>query len=172
VNPIATLANPFPASLVPTNPIFNVTSAEVDRNHRDGYYQNWNVAAGYELSPDAVIEVRYVGARGTNLDSSLTNFNSPDPDPGAGAVNLQSRRPYPAFGRIRMWVTDGQSDYHSMQTEFKQRGGPEPHGGLHVVAPAGQPAGRAERLARETPESPGASRANTGLPPTMCGTGS
>ena len=69
-----------------------------------------------------MIEVRYVGARGTNLDSSLTNFNSPDPDPGAGAVSLQSRRPYPAFGRIRMWVTDGQSDYHSMQTEFKQRG--------------------------------------------------
>jgi outer membrane receptor protein involved in Fe transport len=122
MNPIATLAYPFPASLVPTNTIFNVTSAEVDRNHRDGYYQNWNVAAGYELSPAAVIEVRYVGARGTNLDSSLTNFNSPDPDPGAGAVSLQSRRPYPAFGRIRMWVTDGQSDYHSMQTEFKQRG--------------------------------------------------
>ena len=122
VNPIATLANPFPASLVPANTIFNVTSAEVDRNHRDGYYQNWNGAAGYELSRDAVIEVRYVGARGTHLDSSLTNFNSPDPDPGAGAVSLQSRRPYPAFGRIRMWVTDGQSDYHSMQTEFKQRG--------------------------------------------------
>ncbi len=122
VSPIATLANPFPASLVPSNPIFNVTSAEVDRNHRDGYYQNWNVAAGYELSPDAAIEVRYVGARGTNLDSSLTNFNSPDPDPGAGAVSLQTRRPYPAFGRIRMWVTDGRSDYHSMQTEFRQRG--------------------------------------------------
>ena len=122
VSPIATLANPFPASLVPANTIFNVTSAELDRNHRDGYYQNWNVAAGYELSRDAVIEVRYVGARGTHLDSSLTNFNSPDPDPGAGAVSLQSRRPYPAFGRIRMWVTDGQSDYHSMQTEFKQRG--------------------------------------------------
>ena len=35
VNPIATIANPFPASLVPTNTIFNVTSAEVDRNHRE-----------------------------------------------------------------------------------------------------------------------------------------
>jgi outer membrane receptor protein involved in Fe transport len=129
VNPIATLAYPFPASLVPTNTIFNVTSAEVDRNHRDGYYQNWNLAAGYELSTDAVVEVRYVGAKGTNLDSSLTNFNSPDPDPNAGAVNLQSRRPYPAFGRIRMWVTDGKSDYHSMQTEFRQRG----PWGLHVT---------------------------------------
>jgi outer membrane receptor protein involved in Fe transport len=122
LNPIATLANPFPAALVPTNTIFNVTSAEVDRNHRDGYYQNWNVAVGYELSSAAAVEVRYVGAKGTNLDSSLTNFNSPDPDPNAGTVNLQSRRPYPAFGRIRMWVTDGKSDYQSMQTEFRHRG--------------------------------------------------
>jgi len=122
LNPLATIANPFPAALVPANTIFNVTSAEVDRNHRDGYYQNWNVAVGYELSRAAVFEVRYVGAKGTNLDTSLTNFNSPDPDPTAGAVSLQSRRPYPAFGRIRMWMTDGESDYQSLQSEFKHRG--------------------------------------------------
>ena len=64
LNPIATIANPFPAALVPANTIFNVTSAEVDRNHRDGYYQNWNVAVGYELSRAAVVEVRYVGVEG------------------------------------------------------------------------------------------------------------
>ena len=122
LNPVATLANPFPSALVPTNTIFNVTSAEVDRNHRDGYYQNWNVAVGYELSSSAVLEVRYVGAKGSNLDTSLTNFNSPDPDPNAGAIPLQSRRPYPAFGRIRMWATDGESDYQSLQSEFKHRG--------------------------------------------------
>jgi hypothetical protein len=76
-----------------------------------------------------VVEVRYVGATGSNLDTSLTNFNSPDPDPNAGAIPLQSRRPYPAFGRIRMWVTDGESDYHSLQSEFKQRG----PWGLHLT---------------------------------------
>jgi hypothetical protein len=119
-NPIATLANPFPASLMPTNVIFNVTSAEVDRNHRSGYYQNYNVAVGYEMTPRSVIEVRYVGARGSRLDSSITNWNSPDPDPN-GSATIQNRRPYPAFGRIRMWVTDGESRYHSLQTEFKQR---------------------------------------------------
>jgi outer membrane receptor protein involved in Fe transport len=122
VNPSATIANPFPAALVPVNTIFNVTSAEVDRNHRDGYYQNWNVAVGYEFSRSSVVEVRYVGAKGSNLDTSLTNFNSPDPDPNAGAIPLQSRRPYPDFGRIRMWMTDGESDYQSLQSEYKQRG--------------------------------------------------
>jgi hypothetical protein len=122
LNPIATLANPFPTALVPTNTIFNVTSAEVDRNHRDGYYQNWNVAMGYEMSRSAVVEVRYVGSKGTNMDASLGNFNSPDPDPTASALDLQRRRPYQGFGRIRMWITDGRSDYHSLQSEFKHRG--------------------------------------------------
>jgi outer membrane receptor protein involved in Fe transport len=129
LNPIATIAYPFPTELVPTNPIFNVTSAEVDRNHRDGYYQNWNVSVGYELTRTAAVEVRYVGADGTNLDTSLTNFNSPDPDPFASALNLQARRPYPAFGRIRIWTTDGESEYHSLQTEYKHRG----PWGLHLT---------------------------------------
>jgi hypothetical protein len=80
------------------------------------------VAVGYELSRAASFEVRYVGADGSNLDTSLTNFNSPDPDPLAGAGSLQARRPYPGFGRIRMWMTDGESDYHSLQSEFKHRG--------------------------------------------------
>jgi hypothetical protein len=130
LNPVATIAYPFPAALVPTNPIFNVTSAEVDRNHRDGYYQNWNVSVGYELTQSAAVEVRYVGADGTHLDTSLTNFNSPDPDPLASALNLQARRPYPGFGRIRMWMTDGESEYHSLQTEYRHRG----PWGLHLNA--------------------------------------
>jgi outer membrane receptor protein involved in Fe transport len=129
LNPIATIAYPFPTALVPTNPIFNVTSAEVDRNHRDGYYQNWNLSVGYELTRSAAVEVRYVGADGTNLDTSLTNFNSPDPDPLASALNLQARRPYQGFGRIRMWMTDGESEYHSLQTEYRQRA----LSGLHLT---------------------------------------
>ena len=97
LNPIATIANPFPPALVPASTIFNVTSAEVDRNHQDGYYQNWNVAVGYELSRATVVEVRYVGAKGSNLDTSLTNFNSPEPDPTAIAGSLPGAPPLPGL---------------------------------------------------------------------------
>ena len=107
---------PFPPALRTANTIFNVTSAEVDRNHKDGYYQNWNIAVGYELSRAAVVEVRYVGSKGSDLDTSLTNFNSPDPDPNAGGIPPVTAS-IPAYGRIRMWATDGESDYHSLQTE-------------------------------------------------------
>ncbi len=49
---------------------------------------------------------------GRNLDTSLTeDSNSPDPDPAAGTLNLRRGVPYPAFGRIRMWATDGESDH-------------------------------------------------------------
>jgi hypothetical protein len=61
--------------------------------------------------------VGYVGTKGTFLDTSVSNFNSPDPGPG----DIQSRRPYPGFGRIRMEVDDGNSIYHAMQTRYERR---------------------------------------------------
>jgi hypothetical protein len=115
--PVMTLGNPFPAVLLPTV-LFNVTSTEVDRNHPDGYYQNWNTSIGYEFSPRDVLEVRYVGARGTGLDTSIVNWNSPDPNPNA--TDIQSRRPYPQFAKIRMWAHDGSSTYRSMQTQYRR----------------------------------------------------
>jgi hypothetical protein len=115
--PIMTIANPFPAALLPTV-LFNVTSTEVDRHHPDGYYQNWNASTGYEFSPRDVLEVRYVGAKGTGLDTSLVNWNSPDPDPAA--TTIQSRRPYPQFAKIRMWAHDGSSTYRSLQTQYRR----------------------------------------------------
>lgn len=89
---------------------------------RRGTARRHRRSTGESAARAAVFEVRYVGSKGSNLDTSLTNFNSPDPDPNASALNLQARRPYPAFGRIRMWMTDGESDYHSLQSEFKHRG--------------------------------------------------
>ena len=118
VNPVATIQNPFPAQLEPaTGWLFNVVSTEPDRHHPDGYYQHWNTSAGFEFSSKDVLEVRYVGSKGTGLDTSLVNWNSPDPDPTA--TDIQSRRPYPQFAKIRMWAHDGRSTYNSMQTQFK-----------------------------------------------------
>jgi hypothetical protein len=119
LNPVATIQNPFPASLVPANPIYNVLSAEVDRNHKNGYYQTWNISVGKEISHSDMLEVRYLGAKGTHLDTAIENFNSPDPDPNA--TTIQSRRPYPQFGRIRLWDSDGNSNYNSLQAHFEHR---------------------------------------------------
>jgi hypothetical protein len=123
LNPVATIQNPFPAALLPNPLIYNITSVEANRKHKDGYYQNWNLSVGHQLSKNDSLEVRYAGAKATHLDTSILNWNSPQPDPKAATdlLTLQSRRPYPAFGRIRMWDSDGNSNYHSMQTRFEHR---------------------------------------------------
>jgi hypothetical protein len=118
-NPVATIQNPLPASLLPTPLIYNVVSTEVDRKHLDGYYQNWNLSGGYEITRNDILEIGYAGSKGTHLDTSHLNLNSPLPDPAAR--DIQSRRPYPQIGRIRMWGVDGNSNYHSLQARFEHR---------------------------------------------------
>lgn len=117
VNPVATIEYPFPESLVSNTPFVNVVSAEPDRRHWDGYLQNWNVQIGKELTTANVLEISYVGSKGTKLDTSVNNWNSPDPGTGA----IQGRRPYPQWGRIRMMGSDGNSIYHSLQTRYERR---------------------------------------------------
>ncbi|MDX2181121.1 MAG: TonB-dependent receptor [Bryobacteraceae bacterium] len=117
VNPSATIQNPFPRNLVTSSPFVNVVSVEPDRRHWDGYLQNWNLQVGRELSSSDLVEVSYVGSKGTNLDTSINNWNSPDPGPGA----IQARRPYPQWGRIRMMASDGNSVYHSLQARYERR---------------------------------------------------
>jgi hypothetical protein len=94
-----------------------VVSIQPDRKHINPYIQNWNFQVSRQLGANNALEVGYVGNKGTFLDTSQLNFNSPDPGPG----DIQARRPYPQFNRIRLLTTDGNSTYHSMQTRFEHR---------------------------------------------------
>jgi hypothetical protein len=118
VNPIATIQNPFPAALTGgSTPIYNCVSIEPSRHHTNPYYQNWNAQLGREFSKSDVLEVRYVGGKGTFLDTSFLDYNSPPPGPGP----IQSRRPFPTLGEIRMWASDGNSNYNAMQVQYEHR---------------------------------------------------
>ena len=116
-NPIATIENPVPAALYPTNPIFNVVSVPQDRKRRNAYMQNFNFQVSRQLSSNDVLEAGWVGSKGTHVDTSLNNFNQPDPGPGP----IQARRPYPQYARIRMIAPDTNTIYHSLQTRYEHR---------------------------------------------------
>jgi hypothetical protein len=73
------------------------------------------------------VEVRYVGGNAHFLDSSMLNFNSPAPGPGA----IQPRRPYQGYGQIRMWTSDGNSNINSLQSQYQHRAG---HGVMATVS--------------------------------------
>ncbi|MBO0799950.1 MAG: hypothetical protein J2P31_14110, partial [Blastocatellia bacterium] len=117
INPIATIQNPVPAELYPANPYFNVVSIPMDRKRRNAYVQNFNLQLSHELTNSDVLEVGWVASKGTNVDTSLQNFNQPEPGPG----DIQARRPYPDYGRIRLIAPDTNTMYHSLQTRYEHR---------------------------------------------------
>ena len=59
-----------------------------------------------------MLEAGWVASKGTHVDTSLNNFNQPEPGPG----DIQARRPYNVYARIRMIAPDTNTIYHSLQT--------------------------------------------------------
>lgn len=96
------------------NPSLNPTYASLKR----GRDQHWNFGVQQQLAPDTVLQVDYVGNRGTFLNST-NPFNDPRPGPGA----IQARRPYPIWGPISYQSQDMSSIYHSMQVKLEKRFG-------------------------------------------------
>jgi hypothetical protein len=117
MNPAATIQNPFPLSLIPANPLYNVASIEQNRHHINPYFGQWNAQVGHEFTKSDVLELRFVGGNAHFLDSSRLNFNSPPPGPGP----IQPRRPYQGYVEIRMWTSDGNSNYNSLQSQYQRR---------------------------------------------------
>jgi hypothetical protein len=115
-NPVATIQTPVPASLYPANPFFNAVTLPADRRRPDLMLQTYNLTVSKQIGSN-VLDVSYVGVKGSNLDSSIKNYNSPAP--GAGAI--QARRPYPTFARIRYQDFSGSSNYNALQTHFEHR---------------------------------------------------
>ena len=115
-DPVATIQTPVPASLYPANPFFNAVTVPADRKRPDLYLQTYNFTVSKQFASN-VLDISYVGVKGTHIDSSIKNFNSPAPGPGA----IQARRPYPTFARIRYQDFDGASAYSALQTHFEHR---------------------------------------------------
>ena len=104
-----------PNSLAPT-----VLRRAQDANQRTPYIQQYNVGVQYELMPDVVLDVAYVGNRGTKLNG-FRNLNqrpvitNPDGSQSAGP------RPYPQFGDIQWMENRVNSFYNSLQLRLEKR---------------------------------------------------
>lgn len=106
------------------------------------YVQNWNLGFQYQLGWNTVMEINYIGNKGTrliakgfsqpnNLPFSVTqqygdllprpwNASSPIPAPFPGftGTNLQALRPYPQFTGINdIFPNIGTSNYDSLQLQ-------------------------------------------------------
>lgn len=81
----------------------------------------WNLGVQRQLTRNAVVELTYVGTRGSHLFRTR-NINVPS-TPGPGNIDL--RRPYhalvPDIQTILLRASDGHSKYHGLQFKYTQR---------------------------------------------------
>src|SRR6185295_11432600 len=106
------LSNPFP-SFFPF-PLPHSAFA-FQRDLRTPYAQHWSASLQQQLGKSRVLEVAYVGSKGTKL---ITARDINQPRPSAAPFNP---RPVPQFDDITFEESSANSNYHSLQARFEQR---------------------------------------------------
>ena len=81
-----------------------------------GNDQHWNFGIQKQVSKKMVLDIEYVGNKGTHL-AGTDAFNVPEP----GAGGIQARRPYPRFANFSYFSNDISSTYHALQGKFEKR---------------------------------------------------
>jgi hypothetical protein len=96
-----------------------------DPDMRDSYIQQWNLNLQKKLPGNMLLDVGYVGSKGTKLIVTFEDLNRPieivDPrTPGLRTIN--QRRPNQAFQRnVRSDKSVGNSTYHALQMKLERR---------------------------------------------------
>jgi hypothetical protein len=102
-----------------------------DPNLKTPRIMNWTVGIQQSLGTGALLDVSYVGSRGTNLTYSQNINQLPEgtlqANPG---VNVNALRPYKGYTDIGVLRNGGVSNYRSLQTQLQKRF----HGGGSVRA--------------------------------------
>lgn len=91
----------------------------IQRDLRTGYMQHWNLNLERQFGERSVLEVAYVGSKGTKL-LTARDINQPQPSvlpPGLPFVP----RPDPRFDDIDLLESRANSNYNALQTRFQQR---------------------------------------------------
>ncbi len=82
----------------------------------DGLVQQWSLNFQWEFMPNTLLDVGYLGTKGTHLYRDI-NINAPVP----GDSPIQDRRPFPEFGDISGIESSGHSSYNSLQAKVERR---------------------------------------------------
>jgi hypothetical protein len=104
-----------------------VTLISIERQANSPYAQQWNFNIQRELAPDWLLEVGYLGSKGTHLMSRYDDNYSP---PGPG--NIDAKRPYFSAaipgaglvispGAIYGYHFNGNAIYHAMTAKLEKR---------------------------------------------------
>jgi hypothetical protein len=115
ITPVLTVSGGFPSLNLSQAKFAGVTSND-SRLHAP-VTDEWNINIQQQLPSNILVEVAYVGAKGTHLQVLVDHNQDPTPGPG----DVQSRRPYPLFGPFTSIENHGNSSYHALQLKVEKR---------------------------------------------------
>src|SRR5206468_1696415 len=104
-----------PNSLAPT-----ISRRSQDANQRSPYIQQFNFGIQCELVKDLLLDLAYVGNKGTKLNG-FRNLNQQAVIVNANGTQSAGARPYPTFGDIQWMENRVLSGYNSMQVRLEKR---------------------------------------------------
>lgn len=115
------LVNGYPSGLLdPNNLSTTIGRRAQDPFQRTPYIQQYNLGVQYEFLKDLVLDVAYVGNKGTKLNG-FRNLNQRAVINNANGSQSAGVRPYPAFGDIQWMENRVLSNYHSLQARLEKR---------------------------------------------------
>jgi hypothetical protein len=131
--PLAWTANnpPVPVPIEPNVPIFSSSGVPtppfnligIQKNLKPPYVQSWNLTLEQALAPAIMLQIGYVGTKGTHI-LGLPDINEPPPGQTSAAAE-QTARPFysqfPNFGQINMISSINNSTYHALQVVLKSK---------------------------------------------------
>jgi hypothetical protein len=106
------LSNPFPSNFPYPYP---PSVQAFQPNLHTPYVQQWNFNIEQSLGGNRMVEIGYVGSKGTDLIGAR-DANQPPP-----STNPYFERPLPQFADIDLEESNRNSSYNSLQARFEQR---------------------------------------------------
>ena len=115
------LRNGYPAGLLdPKSLSPTIARRAQDANQRTAYIQQYNFGIQYELMKDLLLDVAYVGNKGTKLNG-FRNLNQFSVITNANGSQSAGPRPYTAFGDIQWMENRVGATYNSLQARLEKR---------------------------------------------------
>jgi hypothetical protein len=103
--------------------LFNTLTSQVryiPKDNPTGYVQSWHFTVQRELAKNLVLDVGYVGNKGTHI-MILGDWNQARPNNPGENLTLQARRPIPNFTYIEVAMGAGYSSYNALQAKLEKR---------------------------------------------------